>query len=439
MKVVVVVLFALVGIVEPMVQASAQQNSGASSAVQCTTEMSKEECEVSQFDALLNKADQASATKDAADTGPPNDPVQRYMLAIQHAVMKNWLRPDFLPNAECKVQVVQLPGGDVLSATVDSSCPYTEVVRQSVVNAVLRTKTLPYKGFENVFQRSITLVFIPWQSDEARAGLPSVPGASPQTFGSRPAGIDTDYRIAHPVNYPPEAVSKHHEGRVDVLVLVGAEGQVINAQLRRSSGFGELDMAALDAAKSWRYTASYQGMAPVPSYADVPVVFSLSKPVSSFPNGWKLTCHNSDHTINDSRIAAPDCTVSDDLLGASDGTFIHSGSTHAWRLIGRYMAYDLYADEGSAMHIGTTVGLWTKMMFRTLQSTVTDKTRFQISIQQGTYDCQAESFMYGMAWRYDSFGHPVSIGPSGIPSKFVEPQLTGLFTPLCESERHGGA
>ncbi|MDE2087469.1 MAG: cell envelope integrity protein TolA [Xanthomonadaceae bacterium] len=84
-----------------------------------------------------------------------------YAAAIQNAVTPNWLRPDNMPNVPCKVHIVQLPGGDVMSATVDPSCPYDDAGRRSVENAVLRTRTLPYKGFESVFQRKLTITFTP--------------------------------------------------------------------------------------------------------------------------------------------------------------------------------------------------------------------------------------------------------------------------------------
>lgn len=87
--------------------------------------------------------------------------LDQYGAAIQNAVTPNWLRPDNMPNVPCKVHIVQLPGGEVMSATVDSSCPYDEAGRRSIENAVLRTKTLPYKGFESVFRRDITLTFMP--------------------------------------------------------------------------------------------------------------------------------------------------------------------------------------------------------------------------------------------------------------------------------------
>ncbi|HET8765306.1 MAG TPA: cell envelope integrity protein TolA [Rhodanobacter sp.] len=130
---------------------------------------------------LDNKAKQAKQQladlKNAQDDGQANLPyaAQRqtgnnanstsladaYAAAIQNAVTPNWLRPDNMPHAPCKVHIVQLPGGDVMSATVDPSCPYDDAGRRSVENAILRTKTLPYKGFESVFQRKLTFTFMP--------------------------------------------------------------------------------------------------------------------------------------------------------------------------------------------------------------------------------------------------------------------------------------
>ncbi|MHB1057712.1 MAG: cell envelope integrity protein TolA [Rhodanobacter sp.] len=115
--------------------------------------------------------------KDAQDDGQPDLPAaaqrqtgnnsqnsnlaDEYAAAIQNAVTPNWLRPDNIPAVPCQVHIVQSPGGDVMSATVESSCPYDDAGRRSVENAVLRTKTLPYKGFESVFQRNLTFTFRP--------------------------------------------------------------------------------------------------------------------------------------------------------------------------------------------------------------------------------------------------------------------------------------
>jgi colicin import membrane protein len=105
----------------------------------------------------LPPADQRQTGNNSANS----DLSSEYAAAIQNAVTPNWLRPDNIPAASCEVHIVQSPGGDVLSATVDSSCPYDDAGRRSVENAVLRTKTLPYKGFESVFRRNLTFTFRP--------------------------------------------------------------------------------------------------------------------------------------------------------------------------------------------------------------------------------------------------------------------------------------
>ncbi|OOG42567.1 cell envelope integrity protein TolA [Rhodanobacter sp. C05] len=105
----------------------------------------------------LPKADQRQTGNNSANSSLADE----YAAAIQNAVTPNWLRPDNMPGVPCQVHIVQSPGGDVLSATVDSSCPYDDAGRRSVENAVLRTQTLPYKGFESVFQRNLTFTFRP--------------------------------------------------------------------------------------------------------------------------------------------------------------------------------------------------------------------------------------------------------------------------------------
>jgi len=148
--------------------ARAQQSSVVSSVVECAPELSTEQCKAAQIDAMLKKLDQAAALTASSETRAVrarNQLAYSYASAIQKAVTKNWLQPDGVPNATCEVHVIQLPGGMVESATVDPSCPYNEVGRRSVVDAVLRTETLPYKGFESIFQRNITFTFVPWSKN----------------------------------------------------------------------------------------------------------------------------------------------------------------------------------------------------------------------------------------------------------------------------------
>ncbi|HZW17928.1 MAG TPA: cell envelope integrity protein TolA [Luteimonas sp.] len=114
-------------------------------------------------DARAQKASDDAAA--SASPPPGNNGVDaglqaRYAAAIQEAVLRNWTRPENVPLGQrCRIYITQLPGGDVMSAKVDPSCPYDELGRRSVEAAVLKAKPLPYAGFESVFQRNLILNF----------------------------------------------------------------------------------------------------------------------------------------------------------------------------------------------------------------------------------------------------------------------------------------
>ena len=146
---------------------------GATPAVEgsCGPGVTVKQCELAKVAALSKKIGQAAACARKQQAGTANTPLYEYMSAIQTAVTRNCLIPDGLPQATCRVDVVQLPGGRVLNATSDASCPYDANGRRSVENAVLRTWTLPYRGYESVFQRHITLTFVP-PKPAASAGKP---------------------------------------------------------------------------------------------------------------------------------------------------------------------------------------------------------------------------------------------------------------------------
>lgn len=117
-------------------------------------------------DARARNASEAAAASDAAASPPPGQGGQSpnllgaYERALQQAILSNWTRPDSVPLGQrCKIVIRQIPGGQVIEAQVDPSCPFDEPGRRSVERAVLLAQPLPYKGFESVFSRTITLNF----------------------------------------------------------------------------------------------------------------------------------------------------------------------------------------------------------------------------------------------------------------------------------------
>lgn len=86
---------------------------------------------------------------------------QNYQLAIQSFVTQNWLRPPTAqPGLRCTLKIVQIPGGEVISAAISGQCNGDEATRRSILAAVERGGALPYRGFEDVFQREIDFIFI---------------------------------------------------------------------------------------------------------------------------------------------------------------------------------------------------------------------------------------------------------------------------------------
>jgi len=83
-----------------------------------------------------------------------------YYAAIQSLVTNNWLRPPTArPGLRCRLKIVQIPGGEVISAAISGSCNADEATRRSLTAAVERAGTLPYRGFEEVFEREIDFIF----------------------------------------------------------------------------------------------------------------------------------------------------------------------------------------------------------------------------------------------------------------------------------------
>jgi len=123
------------------------------------------EAQKAQQLADLRKASQTQNAQNVPEakqamTGQAGTSDDAYSAALQNAITQNWLRPDNIPvGVVCPVEIKQIPGGQVISATVLPSCPFSDVARHSVEAAVMRSSPLPYKGFEKQFRREITFNF----------------------------------------------------------------------------------------------------------------------------------------------------------------------------------------------------------------------------------------------------------------------------------------
>jgi periplasmic protein TonB len=108
------------------------------------------------------------------------------------------------------------------------------------------------------------------------AGPPDTSIKLPKAIVRLPAGIDQRYAAYMQPDYPAAARRSDMEGKVELRVLVGTDGRIKQAEIKRSSGHAVLDAAALEhALKKWRLTPASQDGVAVESWLVVPIRFEL--------------------------------------------------------------------------------------------------------------------------------------------------------------------
>lgn len=78
--------------------------------------------------------------------------------------------------------------------------------------------------------------------------------------------------------YPPSEIRSGHEGTLTLELLVRTDGKVIDARVRKSSGFPMLDEAAVNEAKRrWKLLPATRGGVAVEDWTRLSVVFRLDQ------------------------------------------------------------------------------------------------------------------------------------------------------------------
>jgi colicin import membrane protein len=128
---------------------------------QVEAQRQREQLEKRRQEEAAIQAQKVAEQERAAQAGVLATKSEEYMLTIQSFVTQNWLRPPTArPGLRCRLRIVQIPGGEVISASIAGNCNGDEATRRSVVAAVERGGALPYRGFEDVFEREIEFIFI---------------------------------------------------------------------------------------------------------------------------------------------------------------------------------------------------------------------------------------------------------------------------------------
>jgi protein TonB len=119
-----------------------------------------------------------------------------------------------------------------------------------------------------------------------RAGLGT--GGAGATGGTRVAGLPPggglggDNGVARPLGgyqvkprYPESARRQGFEGTTLLKIHVSERGMVEDVLIERSAGSQDLDLAAMEAVKQWRFEPARQGNRPVAVWVMLPVRFAL--------------------------------------------------------------------------------------------------------------------------------------------------------------------
>ncbi|MGH7739784.1 MAG: energy transducer TonB [bacterium] len=78
-----------------------------------------------------------------------------------------------------------------------------------------------------------------------------------------------------PPPYPEQARRLKEEGLVRLAVEVDAQGNVTSVSVSKSSGFSDLDEAALDTVKNWEFKPAHLAGIAVSTSVNIPVLFRL--------------------------------------------------------------------------------------------------------------------------------------------------------------------
>lgn len=115
--------------------------------------------------------------------------------------------------------------------------------------------------------------------EDGERGLPSGPGGG--TVADKPAVADkftlamaNASDCARP-DYPARAVRNGNTGTVNLSLLIGTDGRVTEAKVQKSSGYRELDRAAVDALSLCKFKPATRNGVAEPAWGQIAYAWSL--------------------------------------------------------------------------------------------------------------------------------------------------------------------
>lgn len=113
-------------------------------------------------------------------------------------------------------------------------------------------------------------------AEKERNVMVTIVDAPPAPPTSIEASVDISSKAMNPPRYPPAAFRAGIQGEVILIIDVDANGNVTNVTVEKSSRNRDLDRAAMEAARKWRFNAAESGGKKAAGRVRVPVNFALN-------------------------------------------------------------------------------------------------------------------------------------------------------------------
>ncbi|WP_153066739.1 hypothetical protein [Xanthomonas arboricola] len=85
-----------------------------------------------------------------------------YGRAINNRIQRFWMDGSqsvvLLPDSNCALRILQIPGGEIVAVDVLPNCEFNGPGRSIAIEAIRRASPLPYRGFEKSYERVIKVV-----------------------------------------------------------------------------------------------------------------------------------------------------------------------------------------------------------------------------------------------------------------------------------------
>jgi protein TonB len=228
----------------------------------------------SRLDALPHRAHRASGRRLLLGCLAASASLHAAVIAF----FPGWV-PNSAPPAVSRLEVVVLQP-KLLPSVVPAAVPLHQGLERATPQRP-RAAAAPQPQAERAAPEPVLLP--PVRSPHASAAMdyidqgPAVPNGRPQVESApvAPPAYQAAYLRTPAPRYPEAARRSGEQGMVTLRVRVAVDGSASRVRVEKSSGSPDLDAAALEAVKAWRFTPARRGADPVESWMLVPIVFRL--------------------------------------------------------------------------------------------------------------------------------------------------------------------